>query len=133
MNKTPTIDDIKSSDYRFVEKGLTETSYVQLVGETPWNGTVFQYGNLKVGIDDSEGEPEFAELNFSYKIIESPMQNDYLEADTHFKNYLGAVLQHIITDALESGEYKIGSNDTDNDSSEPITQRELHSEGDSVS
>jgi hypothetical protein len=123
LNKTPTIDDIKSSDYRFVEKGLTETSYVQLTGETPWNGTIFQYGNLKVAVDDSDGnEPEFAELKFSYKIIESSLQTDYLESDIHFKNYLGATLQHIITNALESGEYKIGSNDTDDNSSEPITQ-----------
>jgi len=41
-----------------------------------------------------------------------------LEHDEGFKNYIGEVLQHIITEALDKGEYRIGSKDSDNDTQE---------------
>lgn len=119
-DKIPTIDDISADDYRFVEKDPNETSYVQLTGDTPWSGTVFQYGNLRlVAPEENEG---MATLSFSYKIIDTPLREEVLEVDTSFKNYLGAVLQHILTDALETGEYKIGSSDSNDDTTKPDSE-----------
>jgi len=110
---------VTKDDYQFVEKDSEETSYVMLTGDNEWNGTVFQYGNLKVQVDE---DTDMAELQFSYNIIESPLETDMLNEDEGFKNYIGQVLQYIITDALETGEYKIGSKDSDDNTQESDKQ-----------
>lgn len=110
---------ITENDYKFVEKDQSETSYVMLTGDNEWNGTVFQYGNLKVRVDE---DSDMAQLQFTYKIIDSTLQEDVLNEDESFKNYIGEVLQHIITDALDKGEYRIGSKDSNNDTQEPNQQ-----------
>jgi methionyl-tRNA formyltransferase len=119
-SKVVTASDITEADYRFVEKNTEETSYVQLTGDTPWKGTVFQYGNLRVLVPETDNV-ENATLSFSYNIIDTPLREEVLQADKAFKNYLGAVLEHLLTDAFETGEYKLGSNDSDNDPEEPTT------------
>ena len=106
---------ISEKDYQFVEKDPNETSYVKLVANNEWNGTVFQYGNLKVHVDE---ETDQAQLQFSYTIIESPLHVYMLNEDAGFKNYIGQVLEHIITDALDNGDYKIGSKDSNNNTQE---------------
>jgi hypothetical protein len=103
---------ISDKDYVFVERGENETSYVKLVAENEWNGTIFQYGNLSVRVDE---ESDMAHLDFSYTIVESPLNEDMLNVDEGFKNYIGEVLQYIITSALDNGEYKLGLKDSDND------------------
>lgn len=121
-DKVVTASDITEADYTFVEKNAEETSYVKLTGDTPWNGTVFQYGNLKVLTpENAEDDVEKATLSFSYRIIDTPLREEVLQEDKAFKNYLGAVLEHLLTDALETGEYKIGSNDSDDYSEESAT------------
>jgi methionyl-tRNA formyltransferase len=119
-SKVVTASDITEADYRFVEKNAEETSYVQLTGDTPWKGTVFQYGNLRVLVPETDNV-ENATLSFSYNIIDTPLREEVLQVDKAFKNYLGAVLEHLLTDAFETGEYKLGSNDSDNDPEEPTT------------
>jgi hypothetical protein len=119
-SKVVTASDITDADYRFVEKNAEETSYVQLTGDTPWKGTVFQYGNLRVLVPETDNV-ENATLSFSYNIIDTPLREEVLQVDKAFKNYLGAVLEHLLTDAFETGEYKLGSNDSDNDPEEPTT------------
>ena len=106
---------ITENDYKFVEKDSEETSYVMLTGENEWNGTVFQYGNLSVKVNEDTDE---AHLQFSYNIIESPLETDMLNEDEGFKDYIGNVLQYIITDALDKGEYRIGAEDSNNDTQE---------------
>lgn len=106
---------ITENDYKFVEKNPNESSYVMLTGENEWNGIVFQYGNLKVDVNEDTDQ---AALRFSYKIIESPLQEDMLSVDEGFKNYIGQVLEHIIVDALDKGEYRIGTANSDDDTQE---------------
>lgn len=105
---------INQNDYKFVEKEGQEHSYVMLVGENEWNGTVIQYGNLSVKVDE---DSDTAELIFNYNIIESPLDEDMLHIDEGFKDYIGEVLQHIVTDALETGDYRIGPANTDTEES----------------
>lgn len=119
-DKVVIASDITEADYTFVEKDAEETSYVKLTGDTPWKGTVFQYGNLKVLAPENDNV-EQATLSFSYRIIDTPLREEVLQVDKAFKNYLGAVLEHLLTNALETGEYKIGSNDSDDYSEESAT------------
>ena len=104
-----------NNDYVFVEKNPDETSYVKITAQNEWNGTIFQYGNLSVKEDKDVDE---VCLSFSYNVIESPLHVDMLNEDVGFKNYIGEMLQHIILDALETGEYRLGPKDTNNDSQE---------------
>ena len=120
-NKVVTASDILETDYAFVEKDPNETSYVKLTGDTPWKETVFQYGNLKVLTPETDDNIEQATLSFSYRIVDAPLREEVLKIDKAFKNYIGAVLEHILTDALETGEYKIGSDDSNNDPEESTT------------
>jgi hypothetical protein len=99
---------ITNADYIFVERNPDETSYVKLTGESPWNGTVFQYGKLAL---HENIEADFMELSFTYNVIESPLRKEMLEEDVNFKNYIGEVLGHIIDDAVNTGEYQIGTRD----------------------
>jgi len=101
---------VSDKDYKFVEKEGEDISYVMLTGDNEWNGTVFQYGKLSVQVDE---DTDTAQLSFNYNIIESPLDEDMLHEDEGFKNYIGELLQHIVTDALETGEYRIGSANTD--------------------
>ena len=110
---------ITNEDFEFVEKDSEETSYVMLTGDSEWKGTVFQYGNLKVQVDE---DTDMAQLQFSYDIVESPLETEVLNEDEGFKNHIGQVLQYIITDALETGEYKIGSKDSDDNTQESDKQ-----------
>lgn len=110
---------ITENDYKFVEKDSDGPSYVMLTGDNEWNGTVFQYGNLKV-IEDQEKDE--AQLQFTYNIIESPLEHDMLNEDEGFKNYIGELLQTIIMEALETGEYRIGPKDSDDNTEEPNQQ-----------
>ena len=121
-DKIVSSNDILETDYRFVEKDPNETSYVQLTGETPWNGTVFQFGNLKLLTPEAGDDVDNVTLSFSYNIIESAINEAVLKSDRAFKNYIGAVLEHILTNAFETGEYTLGSDDSNNDSQELTTQ-----------
>jgi hypothetical protein len=103
-----------NKDYIFIERSPDETSYVKLVGENEWNGTIFQYGQLRIKVDETKTDDDMAHLEFNYNIIESPLRTEMLEHDINFKNYIGMILEQIITEALDNGEYKLGSQDSDN-------------------
>jgi hypothetical protein len=77
--------------------------------------------DIKQGATQLVSDVEQATLSFSYRIIETPLREEVLMVDKAFKNYVGAVLEHILTDALETGEYKLGSDDSNNDTEEPTT------------
>ena len=68
------------------------------------------YGTVSV---KESPELDMASLGFTFQIIESAefAVND-LETDEEFKNYIGEVLQYIITDSLEKGG-GIGESTTD--------------------
>lgn len=107
-------NDITIDDYAFADNGFNEQWAVKL--KTKYMGVVYCYGKVtaKVTEVDEEGEG-IANLKFQYQILE-PGDHDQeeLENDPNFNNYIGDVLNHILQDAFENDKYRIGDESTDN-------------------
>lgn len=93
--------NITKEDYSIVENPSSEFHGVLLKTGT-YKDVVVVYGTVSI---KESPELDMATLGFTFN-IQDPGDNDFDELNTSeaFKNYLGAVLQHIITDSLEWGE-----------------------------
>lgn len=102
--------NITLDDYTFAEDGTSDAWAVRL--KTKYEGVVYHYGSVQARVDDDEGN---ATLSFKYAVLD-PAGNDLeeLEKSEDFNNYIGAVLQHIIEDAFDTGNYRLGENASDN-------------------
>ena len=90
-------DNISEKDYSFVESNDVEFYGIKLLtGE--WKNVLYIYG--KVSIKESP-ELDQATVSFTYSIQDaSNFEEDDLINDIKFKNYIGAILQHIMIDSL---------------------------------
>ena len=110
---------ITEKDYAIVEREDSVFHGVKLKTGT-WKDVIVIYG--QVGVKESP-ELDIATLSFNYTVQDPADFNiDELNEDESFKNYLGAVLQYIITDSLEWAEENnvsrigIGNNESTTDS-----------------
>jgi len=112
------IDEISKLHYKYITNDDDPDATV-CVGLTqpPYEGVIVQYGNMDISEDEDNDE---ARLSFTYKVVESPIEEGLL--DDAFNDYLGAILHHIVEDAVkrasESGEKIIGTKDSNNDTAE---------------
>lgn len=109
--------NITDETFKLVERAEDEFYTVQLL-EGPYKDVKYQYGNVRIKVDESDYE-EVARLMFTWQLVEG---SDDLVDDEDFNNYIGQVLQYIIQDSLDSGNYKIGGNDDDSDSTNDDTE-----------
>jgi len=90
--------NVNEKDYSIVENENSPLSGVLLKTGT-WKGVMVVYG--QVGIKE-DPNLDMATLSFNYTIQDpGDFSVDELDQDESFKNYLGAILQYIITDSLE--------------------------------
>ena len=122
-NRRQPVYNVTTNDYKFVERAEDDFYTVErTTGE--WAGTKYQYGKVSAKIEEiNDDEDGIARLNFMWTLIEG---DEDLTENPSFQDYIGKVLQNILEDAFDSGNYKIGNDDdskrTDNDSAEPINQ-----------
>jgi len=91
---------ITDKDYSIVENDNSAFQGVKLKTGT-WKDVIVVYG--QVGIKEDESL-DMATLSFNYTVQDPADFNvDELNQDESFKNYLGSILQYIITDSLENG------------------------------
>jgi len=116
--------NITKDDYKFVERPEDVMYTVELTtGE--WKGTKYQYGKVSAKVEEvNDDEDGIASLSFMWNLIEG---DDALQESPDFQNYIGDVLSHILQDAFDSGEYKIGNDDdntkrTDDNPKEPLNK-----------
>lgn len=110
--------NITNNDYSIVENPSSEFHGVKIKSGT-WKDVIVVYGTVSI---KESPELDMATLGFTFN-IQDPADFDFdeLNEDETFKNYLGAVLQHIITDSLEWGEENkiarigIGNNESSTD------------------
>jgi len=98
---------VDNNDFKYIESVVEDFYGIELLTHSKWKGIQYIYG--KVNINES---PELgtATLGFTYQVVDSKQfEEDDLINDIKFKNYLGGILQHIITDSLDNGA-KIGNN-----------------------
>jgi len=89
---------ITEKDYSIVENSSSAFHGVKLKTGT-WKNVIVVYG--QVGVKEDENL-DMATLSFNFTIQDPADFNiDELNSDEAFKNYLGAVLQYIITDSLD--------------------------------
>ena len=89
---------ITDKDYAIVENEASAFHGVKLKTGT-WKNVTVVYGQVGVREDTNL---DLGTLSFNYTILDPADFNiDELNEDEGFKNYLGAVLQYIITDSLE--------------------------------
>ena len=89
--------NISEDDYTLVENPNHPLHGVKILrGE--WKGVIIIYGTVSV---KESPELDIATLGFTFQVQDpGDFTVDELENDEAFKNYLGAVLQFIITDSL---------------------------------
>jgi hypothetical protein len=93
--------NITNEDYSIVENPNSEFHGV-LLKTGIYKEAIVVYGTVSI---KESPELDMATLGFTFN-IQDPGDHDFdkLNESEEFKNYLGAVLQHIITDSLEWGQ-----------------------------
>jgi hypothetical protein len=106
--------NITHDDYTFAESDRSDDWAIRLKGK--YEGVLYQYGQVQAKLNEIEDNGDGqATLSFKYAVIDScDYDREMLEDSEEFNNYIGAVLQHIITDAFDTGKYKLGDNASDN-------------------
>lgn len=104
--------NITEKDFIFIENESVDFYAIELkTGK--WSGVSYIYG--KVSIKETP-ELDTATLQFSYTVRDSgKFEEDDLINDINFKNYIGDILQYVISDSLDNREGKIGHINTDTD------------------
>lgn len=109
--------NVNQNDYSIVEHANNAFQGVKLKTGT-WKDVIVIYGQVGVKEDTAL---DMATLSFNFTVQDPADFNvDELEKDESFKNYLGSVLQYIITDSLEHGGH-IGEPTTDTHTESPST------------
>lgn len=109
--------NVNQNDYSIVENETSAFQGVKLKTGT-WKNVIVIYGQVGVKEDTSL---DMATLSFNFTVQDpADFSVDELEKDESFKNYLGSVLQYIITDSLEHGGH-IGEPTTDTHTESPST------------
>lgn len=120
---------MESDEFCFSERE-GEENWVIHIKKGKWADTYYKYGRVTMeppeGLtwEDLEnmGDEEVTPLlSYNYGLIESPFDLEELVNDTEFNEYVGEILAHVINDAFEKGDYKIGdknASESGNDNTE---------------
>tara|TARA_B100000683_G_scaffold195841_1_gene188950 strand:+ start:10045 stop:10362 length:318 start_codon:yes stop_codon:yes gene_type:complete len=102
---------ITEEDYKFVENADFSNHHCVELLSSMWKGTIYVYGEVKAVVENTE--EGLARLDFTYQILENPTGMD-LDNNPAFGNHIGEILQHIVADAFESGNYRVGDEEKTN-------------------
>ena len=107
--------NITEDDYTFVEQDGQEQWVIRL-NTGVWKDTFYCYDHVKLippegGWELLEDGEEEATLSFRYGLIESPYELEELSEDREFNDYISDILRHIIQDSFDSGKYRLGDKD----------------------
>jgi hypothetical protein len=122
--RSQAVYNITKDDYKFVERPEDVMYTVELI-TGDWKGTKYQYGKVSAKVEEiDDDEDGIASLSFMWTLLEG---DDSLQESPDFQDYIGDVLSHILQDAFDSGEYKIGNDDdntkrTDDNPKEPLNK-----------
>jgi len=113
---------VSKKDYSYVDPGFVANaeqalSEIRIDADNAWNGVQLKVSRIGARVGDDE---EFAELSFDFTVTNQDDDvTEELENDNDFQTYVGDILVHIIENAFEKGDYRIGrDDDTDDDTSE---------------
>ena len=88
-----------------------------------WNGIKFKVTRLSARVLDGD---EMAELSYDFTVTKYDPRMytaEQLENNDEFQTYVGNIIMHIIENAFENGDYRIGrDDDTDDNPAESSSQ-----------
>jgi len=88
-----------------------------------WKGIKFKVTRLSARVLDGD---EMAELSYDFTVTKYDPRMytaEQLESNDEFQTYVGDIIMHIIENAFENGDYRIGGDDdTDDDSTQSSSQ-----------
>ena len=94
--------EIKASDYSYTENDTCNFWGIKFRGDSPYTGVIVVYGTVSIKEDPENNN---ATLSFNYNIQDAAQFNiDELESSEDFKNYLGDVLTHIVSNEMNQQE-----------------------------
>tara|TARA_B100001057_G_C22663491_1_gene876891 strand:+ start:506 stop:838 length:333 start_codon:yes stop_codon:yes gene_type:complete len=97
--------NISDNDFKIVENAASEFYSIKLL-TGKWKDVIFTYGAVSVKEDK---ELDSATLSFNWQLNDSAeCEPDDLTNNEEFQNYIGALLQYIITDSIQTKEAQIG-------------------------
>ena len=107
-------NSIQDSDFTMLENASSEFYAIKLL-KGKWKDVVFTYGAVSIKEDK---ENDTATLSFNWQLNDpADIEPEDLKKDEEFNNYLGALLQYIISDSLNKQEAKIGTANAHTESS----------------
>lgn len=102
-------NSISDGDFTMLENASSEFYAIRLL-KGKWKDVVFTYGAVSIKEDK---ENDRATLSFNWQLNDpADHEPEELKNEEEFNNYLGALLQYIISDSLNNKEAKIGTADT---------------------
>jgi len=108
---------IQVGDYSYVDdpsdgETQSKTSEIRVDADNAWNGVQFRYGSISARV--LEGDQ--AELSYDLTVTnQDPEKTEEIENDSNFQTYVGDILMHILDNAFENEEYRIGGDESTND------------------
>ena len=101
--------NISDNDFKIVENAASEFYSIKLL-TGKWKDVIFTYGAVSVKEDKAN---DIATVSFNWQLNDSAeCDPEDLQKDEEFQNYLGGLLQYIITDSLQTQGAKIGTANT---------------------
>ena len=102
-------NNISDSDFTMLENTASEFYAIKLL-KGKWKNVIYTYGAVSIKEDK---ENDTATLSFNWQLNDpGDLQPEDIEKNEEFNNYIGALLQYIISDSLNNKEAKIGTADT---------------------
>jgi hypothetical protein len=104
-----TMYNISNDDYKMLENTASEFYAIKLL-KGKWKDVIFTYGAVSISEDVVNDN---ATLSFKWNLNDSGnCEPEELTNNEKFQNYIGALLQFIISESLENKEAKIGTANT---------------------
>lgn len=109
---------ITERDYSYVDPKFTANSQqglseIRIDADNDWHGVQLKVSRISAQIDDDE---DHAKLSFDFDVTnQDESVSKQLENDNDFQHYVGDMIVHIIENAFEQGDYRIGGDDDTND------------------
>lgn len=101
---------ITENDYTFMDNEQFPDHHCIRIKTGKYRNVIYAYGKVSAVVEKND---DIARLDFKYQIVDNPTDM-VLDNDPDFGNYIGAILQHAMTEAVESGNYRIGDKDKNN-------------------
>jgi hypothetical protein len=107
---------VENESFRLVDPSDPQKPYIVEISEGEFEGVRYSYGVVEFYIEDKDTEDEKAVLKFG--VTPEDPKLTHLEENPNFIQATGDILMSILENALETGDYNIGTPEDVSDTEE---------------